>query len=169
MKVAVIGGIAFAVGLAGGTGIGMRGGSAPASADSTKTHADSGAVKPDSLAGEHAPDSATVKPPAAADTAKHEAAPAATPEHAPTAAPATSAPAPVDPSFDPRQLADALGKLAPADAAPLLGRFSDEEILATVKLLGMAKAGVIISKLPEPRSTKLSRRLLLELGTGGRK
>ncbi len=160
MKVAMIGAIAFAVGLAGGTGIGMRGGSARVAGDSTKVHADSNGVVPDSGEAMHAV--ATGDP--AAATAGDSTGGGTEPAAAPTLAPA---PAGADTSFNAKQLADALGKLNAAEAAPLLARFSDDEIVATLKELGVTRAGPFVAKLPEPRSTRLSRRLLLELGAGG--
>lgn len=156
MKVAVIGGIGLAVGLAAGTGIGMRSGGTAAVGDSMAVHPDSAMSHSDS-AQVAAADSVSTPVHAGVDTS-----------HADAPVPLPSAPmAPADSTLSGRQLASILGKLTGAEAAPLLSRFSDDELLAALKLLGVSRSSDFVSHLPSARGARISRRLLIDLGAGG--
>ncbi|HEY4321482.1 MAG TPA: hypothetical protein VGM77_09925 [Gemmatimonadales bacterium] len=136
MKLPVVIGGAFVVGLAGGTVMGMRHAPAPAPAPA------------DSLA--------VARAPAPAAVLSHDTAAAA-------AKPDTAAPAAAPPpaaTLDTARLAATLAKLAPADAVELTTRLTDDELEAVLRHMGVNSASAVIAAMPKTRAQLMSKRLL---------
>jgi hypothetical protein len=147
MKLALVGGIAFVIGLAGGTVL------SPAR---TAVVADSAAAT-----GEHAPaDSAGAEEHAGsgqlptADDA-HEATP---PTDSTVAEAAPPAPASDD---DVAALVKRIGDLPPAEAGPMLARLDEADALAVLTRLPLTRASAVLDAMPREQASRLSRLLLL--------
>ncbi|NOT07880.1 MAG: hypothetical protein HOP28_06705 [Gemmatimonadales bacterium] len=170
MKAPLLAGIAFAVGLAGSTGVVvLRGNGAPpsvapadsahgtgaadSSARTTAGHADTAAAPPDSLTVHEAAPPPVSTPPAGAH-AESPVAPVAVPrapELPPTAAPA--------PQF--ARLAKILGAMPVPKATELLAFMTDTEVEGILRSFGARQAAGLLAALPKERAAKIGRRLLL--------
>lgn len=192
MKPAVLGVIAFAVGLAASTGaVYARRGSAAPDVVADSAHAESpdstqqghGAAKSDSSGHPAAkPDSLKHGGPDSAKAETHEPAPVAhatvapsTPtEHPATAVDSTAsavhAPASVKtPQPDYPRLAKILSAMPVANATELVGRLNDRDAEGIIRALGQRQAAAFLAALPKDRAAALSQRLLIPRDSvGGR-
>ena len=149
MKLVVVGAIAFAVGVAGGTV--MSPARAPLPVDSTAAESHD--------APEHA-ESETAPVPSPTASEEHA---VEDPSHAPAADAAMPAePASTDAAAEAAAMAKRIGELPPGEAGPMLARLEESEALAVLKRLSITKASEVLDAMPREQGARLSRLLLLE-------
>jgi hypothetical protein len=137
MKIAVVGGVAFVLGVAAGTF------TAPAPA----------------LPEELPVDSATVTE--AANPTNPPVPPAGEPTTTPSADDSTATPGAGPPSA----IAAALEGLTPEQAAPVLARLPEPDVLRLLQAVPVERAAALLDQLPVELSARLSRQLLMARST----
>lgn len=174
MKLPLFAAIAFVVGLAGGTGVGVATAPKPVpAADSTHAAAKSTASghetpsQHDAVAASATGQVPTSVPHDSAST--HEAERSATAAEskaeahpAPIGAPAIGA-ALSSASHEPedfRQVARILTTMKPSDAAKIMGFLGDDHVEGILRAVGPRQAAVLMVQIPAPRAAALTKRLI---------
>ena len=158
MNIGMLGGIAFVVGLAIGTGaVMMRPAAPPAhgTADSTAV------AGHDSTAAHPAAAEAAAATPSHEDppVVGHETPAEASPVRVPVLATVSAAAAAPEPeNFT--QVSKILSSMKPAEAAKILVYLSDDQVEGILRSLGVRQAAQMLTQLPTERAAALSRRLL---------
>ena len=162
MRAVLVGLAAFAVGLGGGTGLGLlrrptghAPAAHPAATDSTSAPhpVPDTAAHPDSAAGTEAARPAPAPPPADSTAAG-----AGSEVPARPATPADRSPAEVAQAYD--QVARILAGMKPAEAGKVLAHLSDTQIEGLIRQVSPRQAARLLSLIPPERAGALSRRLL---------